>query len=123
MIGSGELQEDNRRHARSHGIFEALQSPQFEQVYEGRDGLTEVEGADRRTTGCATVRNDASRTEFRAGQEGKPVWSERLGIALSVTSFAIALLTAEGVLSRTRVWKYKLDIVVLAFLARQRHSE
>ncbi|MGH8287280.1 MAG: ArnT family glycosyltransferase [Steroidobacteraceae bacterium] len=42
VIGSGENQEDGRRHMRGPEIFEALQSPRFEVVYEGRDGLTKV---------------------------------------------------------------------------------
>jgi hypothetical protein len=42
VIGSGEEQRDGRRFARGGGIFEALQSPQFREVYEGRDGLTRV---------------------------------------------------------------------------------
>jgi uncharacterized membrane protein len=42
VIGSGEEQRDGRRYARGHGIFEALQSPQFREVYRGRDGLTRV---------------------------------------------------------------------------------
>jgi 4-amino-4-deoxy-L-arabinose transferase-like glycosyltransferase len=42
VIGSGENQEDGRSSMRSFGIAEALQSPRFEVVYRGRDGLTEV---------------------------------------------------------------------------------
>ncbi|MDB6042997.1 MAG: hypothetical protein JWM63_1548 [Gammaproteobacteria bacterium] len=42
IIGSGENQEDGRGLMRSFGIAEVLQSPPFQVVYRGRDGLTEV---------------------------------------------------------------------------------
>jgi hypothetical protein len=42
VIGSGELHEDGRRHARGLGIQEVLDSPRFETIYHGRDGLTQI---------------------------------------------------------------------------------
>jgi hypothetical protein len=42
VIGSGENQEDGRSLMRAFGISEALQSPPFQLVYRGRDGLTRV---------------------------------------------------------------------------------
>jgi hypothetical protein len=42
VIGSGENQEDGRTLMRAFGISEALQSPPFQLVYRGRDGLTRV---------------------------------------------------------------------------------
>jgi hypothetical protein len=42
VIGSGENQEDGRRHMRAFGIAQALRSPPFRSVYVGRDGLTRV---------------------------------------------------------------------------------
>jgi hypothetical protein len=42
IIGSGENQEDGRGLMRAFGIAEVLQSPRFQVVYRGRDGLTEV---------------------------------------------------------------------------------
>ena len=42
VIGSGEQQSDGRRHMRGPEIFSMLQSPRFEVVYQGRDGVTKV---------------------------------------------------------------------------------
>jgi hypothetical protein len=42
VIGSGENQEDGRRHMRGDGIYEVLASPRFERVFTGRDGVTHV---------------------------------------------------------------------------------
>ncbi len=42
VIGSGEQQEDGRRHARGSGISAVMQSSDFKVVYHGRDGLTKV---------------------------------------------------------------------------------
>jgi hypothetical protein len=42
VIGSGEDQADGRRFMRAFGIYETLQSPRFQVVYRGRDGLTEI---------------------------------------------------------------------------------
>jgi 4-amino-4-deoxy-L-arabinose transferase-like glycosyltransferase len=42
VIGSGENQEDGRRFMRGFGIYETLESPRFQVVYRGRDGLTKV---------------------------------------------------------------------------------
>jgi hypothetical protein len=42
VIGSGENQEDGRHLMRSFGIAEVLQSPSFQVIYSGRDGLTRV---------------------------------------------------------------------------------
>jgi 4-amino-4-deoxy-L-arabinose transferase-like glycosyltransferase len=42
VIGSGENQEDGRRFMRGFGIYETLESPHFQVVYRGRDGLTKV---------------------------------------------------------------------------------
>jgi hypothetical protein len=42
IIGSGENQEDGRRHARGLGIQEVLDSGRFKVVYNGRDGLTKI---------------------------------------------------------------------------------
>lgn len=42
VVGSGEDQEDGRRHMRGFGIYETLQSPRVQAVYQGRDGLTTV---------------------------------------------------------------------------------
>lgn len=64
VIGSGENQEDGRRHMRGPGLFEALQSPRFEVVYVGRDGLTKVWKVARRQS------SDASSIEARAVTHG-----------------------------------------------------
>jgi hypothetical protein len=42
VIGSGENQQDGRRHMRGDGIYEVLASPKFEPVFTGRDGVTHV---------------------------------------------------------------------------------
>jgi 4-amino-4-deoxy-L-arabinose transferase-like glycosyltransferase len=42
VIGSGENQEDGRRFMRGFGIYETLESPLFQVVYRGRDGVTKV---------------------------------------------------------------------------------
>jgi Dolichyl-phosphate-mannose-protein mannosyltransferase len=42
IIGSGENQEDGRCNMRGLGIAEVLESPRFEVLYTGRDGLTNV---------------------------------------------------------------------------------
>jgi hypothetical protein len=53
VIGSGEDQQDGRRLSRAHGIFEALQRPEFKVVYQGRDGLTKVWKVDSPATPAA----------------------------------------------------------------------
>jgi hypothetical protein len=42
VIGSGENQQDGRRHMRGDGIYEVLASPKFERVFTGRDHVTHV---------------------------------------------------------------------------------
>ena len=42
VIGSGENQEDGRSLMRAFGISEALRSPPFRLVFQGRDGVTRV---------------------------------------------------------------------------------
>jgi hypothetical protein len=42
VIGSGEGHRDGRRYFRGLGIQEMLDSPRFEVVYRGRDGLTQI---------------------------------------------------------------------------------
>jgi hypothetical protein len=42
VIGSGEGHEDGRRYFRGLGIQEVLDSPRFEVIYVGRDGLTRI---------------------------------------------------------------------------------
>ncbi len=42
VIGSGENQEDDRRHMRGLEIYELLKSGAFKRIYLGRDGLTEI---------------------------------------------------------------------------------
>ena len=42
VIGSGENHEDGRSLMRGFGIAQALQSPPFQPVYLGRDGVTRV---------------------------------------------------------------------------------
>jgi hypothetical protein len=57
VIGSGENFEDGRRLMRSFGIADALHSPPFRRVYQGRDGLTEVWKVDVPSQAAAAGRN------------------------------------------------------------------